>query len=273
MRFFFPFSPSSSMIWAKFSMMSVEESEVALEHVAERSGGECLRRQHLVLDDVGGLDKRLDRADLRLDAELCEADDVVLTGEQTDEAVLVGEVEGGVPRDALLEEPQAPCVEGPDEHRGELVEVAGGRELLDLAEDAGLEALRCEPREGEGDDGSRRNTLGEERGHPHGDGLRLARASAGDDLEVSLAVRDDALLLGGIDGWLRSRDTTFSGRGIQVTASRSSCLRGSHSSPRRARLQRDPREGNGQLRRRSWWFRQSAGATSTTVSPRMWSSA
>ena len=160
---------------------------VGEEHVPERlrHGG---RVEQLVLHDVDALQEPGDRAEQpTLGIEPPQVEPAGLAGEKCSEAMVVEHVEGLVPGDEVLQQPEAIGVDGPDEEPAELVENGATHSTLGPFGDAMAQLGGGALGEGEGDDADRGHAVGEQVGDALGDDLGLARPGGGDDLQVSIA--------------------------------------------------------------------------------------
>ena len=122
--------------------------------------------------------------------KLPDAEPVRLPGQERRELVVIQHVVGLIPRDALLEEPEAERMDRADEQPGQPVERRHAEPVLDSVGDPVAQLLGGPFGERERHDRLSRQAIGEQVRHPLRDDLGLSRSRGSDDLKVTAPVTD-----------------------------------------------------------------------------------
>jgi hypothetical protein len=169
----------------------VQHFEVAFEALAERCPFKISRVYQLVPDDVDILDELRDG----LFAEFEKTQVRELAIQEAGVPVLVEDIVIAILGNVVLQQAEAIGMDGADEQRPEAVEECRPHCLFNASGDAMLELGSCPLRKREGNDGGRLCSFRNEAGDAPGYGLGLPGTRAGEDLEMTIAVGNDLLLL------------------------------------------------------------------------------
>jgi DNA gyrase/topoisomerase IV subunit A len=182
-------------------VIAIQGLQIRGVHIAQGRPREVTRRDQFIANDINSFRELEQRGPVSIAPERCDVQVTRGTAQQPRVPMRFEHIEVAVLGYMILQQLEAVAVDRPDEHLGQTALEAIAHRFGDALDDAVLELRSGFLGECEGDDGTGIHAFADQRGDPPRYSLRLARAGAGDDLEVAASMINNFLLwLGEGDG-------------------------------------------------------------------------